>query len=456
MSGGLDFSFGFKGEGAEEVSRSGDHLRLLVAGLFSLENEFQIRKVSWENFDDIIGNLSIELPIQIDETKTIMLEIDEIDDLHPDEIYDNCSYFAQLRQLKKRLRSPDSFPQAAKELGLYEEPTTGKPISAGGDSLSELLGGAPSTDVEESSSTKTNQFIESLVRPYIIPNTDPKVDVCCNYVDELICASMKTILNDPNFKKIEASWRSLDLLIKSVESESNVQISLLNMPNASITNNVDQLTAVIKKNINSQGELDYFLLLEPFNQMEDLNAFSKAISNFEFYSFVNMSPELVGLTNYYASSDSDDWTSELTAQDEWNDFRARVSAKLTVSINRFLVRYPYGHQFDELDRFNFEELNSQSKHDNFLWGQVSVLSVYQLLREFEQTMKVSLPSGEKQINEMKCYHSKNGLGEVETLSPVEHWLSDKAVNVLFNLGLSVAQGMKSTDKVRLFLQTINN
>ena len=124
MSPHLDFSFGFGPGGRRK--EPGESTRILVLGDFSgrssrgevepLGNR-KPRKVDLDTFDDVFAMLAPQLRLDVSPDLTVTITPREIDDLHPDAIFQSVSAFDELRTLRARLADPKTFADAARTLG---------------------------------------------------------------------------------------------------------------------------------------------------------------------------------------------------------------------------------------------------------------------------------------------------------------------------------------------------
>src|SRR5688500_11613268 len=69
-----------------------------------------------DTFDKVFSKLNPRLDLDIDGNNTLSLEFDEIDDFHPDKIFQQVSLFSDLRDIRRRLLNENTFNEAAGEV----------------------------------------------------------------------------------------------------------------------------------------------------------------------------------------------------------------------------------------------------------------------------------------------------------------------------------------------------
>ena len=72
--------------------------------------------VDRDNFDEVLSRTGAEIQLAIGDG-SLHLRFSELDDFHPDRIFQNLAAFSKLRELRGRLSDPSTFQDAARELG---------------------------------------------------------------------------------------------------------------------------------------------------------------------------------------------------------------------------------------------------------------------------------------------------------------------------------------------------
>jgi predicted component of type VI protein secretion system len=114
----------FSGRGGRETIDSGARLAERAA-----------LKVDIDNFEDVLARLAprIELP-PVDEVGPLTtVTVDRLEDFHPDALYDTLPFFADLRDLHRRLMDSATFAAAAAELRLDASGSDERDVGAAPD-----------------------------------------------------------------------------------------------------------------------------------------------------------------------------------------------------------------------------------------------------------------------------------------------------------------------------------
>src|SRR4030095_12026924 len=107
-----------------ESSRTGvieePPFRILVLGDWSGDGEKKDLddrrpiEIDRDEFDDVFAKLGVALELDFPDGTIIPLEFSELDDFHPDAIFQKVPMFSELRDLRKRLKDEESFSSAGR------------------------------------------------------------------------------------------------------------------------------------------------------------------------------------------------------------------------------------------------------------------------------------------------------------------------------------------------------
>jgi len=86
--------------------------------------------VDRDNFDSVLAKIAPELNLPISDRGAFTLRFSELDDFHPDRLFERAEIFRRLREVRLRLSDPATFAAAAAELGVSLEPrAAARPIA---------------------------------------------------------------------------------------------------------------------------------------------------------------------------------------------------------------------------------------------------------------------------------------------------------------------------------------
>ncbi|HSI15157.1 MAG TPA: type VI secretion system contractile sheath large subunit, partial [Chthoniobacter sp.] len=195
-------------------------------------------KVDCDNVDEVIERLGLKLALPFGDA-SLEVEITNLDDLHPDQLYGKLPIFSELSALRKRLKSTATFAKAAKEVqgwagqfggGIEKNQGTARGLSVPVDGkLSDFaqLVGRPSAPA--ASEGGVEDLLKQVVAPYVVAAKDPRQDAMVAAVDKALTAMMGDVLHHPDFQAVEALWRSVDFLVRRLETDTQLQIVLLDI-----------------------------------------------------------------------------------------------------------------------------------------------------------------------------------------------------------------------------------
>ena len=430
--------------------------------------------VDRDNFEEIIASFKISLKLHIGDD-IVEVNINELDDFHPDELYENLESFSRLRSLRRRLKSNKTFSEAAEEIQswlpvkqegkeLTENNTEASAsIEAPSDNLlDDILGSHQQTAGSTSSeATHIDKLIRSIVAPYVEPAKDPRQDEMLVMLDVVTANHMRDILHHDDFQALESAWQSLYFLIKRLDTDSKLKIILLDVSKQELQADLavdDISTSVMYKKFcdRAEGDLPWSVLLGNYqfsDSIDDVLSLANigAIAEQAGAPFLSSANErLAGCESFSTTPDYEDWQYEISTgtRDAWKMLRqSSVASFIGLALPRFLLRLPYGKKSKPVESFQFEEMPEQHCHECYLWGNAAFLKVELMARNFKkQGWNMQLREEFQTDNLPVHYYTDDG----ETVSkPVaEVYLTEKAGEILNNSGLMTLWSVKNMDSIR--------
>lgn len=433
-------------------------------------------RVDRDNLEELPGKFGASLLLPpINGDSPLRIDFAELEDFHPDQLYDRLAIFQQLRQLRRSLQSPASFAAAAAEvrelLGAPPPAAKPKPTPAaappppGGSLLETIMeeagaGRAPSTPPPDA---PLQQLLHTLVAPHLLPATDEE-EALVAAVDDLIAALMRAILHHPDFQTLEAAWRGVQMLLSRLDTDDELQIFLLDLSQAEWAADLQssdllEETALARLLIGptqQMGAVPWALAAGVYNfagtdaEAELLGRMAQicACAGAPFISAATPSllgcPEGVDLGPYLNE------TKQLPVGQGrlWGVLRTLPEAVwLGLALSRLLLRLPYGSDTDPLDRFAFEEQEDTPQHDHYLWGN-PVFACCCLLGHNFLHQGCFQPATILDIEGLPLHIVTSG-GERSALPCAEYLLSLPAAEALLAAGLMPLLSFKQQDHIRL-------
>jgi type VI secretion system protein ImpC len=307
-------------------------------------------------------------------------------------------------------------------------------------------------------------FLQKVVAPHRLARIDEaKQAECIAIVDELMSAQMRAILHHPRFQATEALWRGLRFLVRRLDPDATLQLHALDVGKAELAGDLratdaleatDTYRLLVERTIGTPGGQPWDILLghytfEPSREdVELLGRLAKVARQAGAPFLTAASPRFVGVPSLAETPDPDRW--QPLAEPEAREALRRLpeASWLGLALPRFLLRLPYGPDTDPAEHFNFEEQSGTPEHEGYLWGSPAVACVClmgQAFRRYGWQMGRRL-GGELDGLPLHVYRQD---GESAVKPCAEAWLTERAAEVLFDLGLTPVLSVQGRDAVRV-------
>lgn len=420
--------------------------RVLVLGDFGAETPRPVL-VDRDNIDAVIEKLgvSVELPLAGE------IRFRRIDDFHPDHLYARLPMFQTLRETRRKLEDPDTFRETAAEF--IEPPRApAKPdvaaLLSSSSLLDQIVESSGEPEARHAPLDPFQSYLRRLVAPYGVAKPDPKQKELLAQVDAAVNGQMRVLLHEPAFQALEAAWRGVHMLVRSIESDVQIKVYILNFPFDKLR--VEMLAARDLK----QTRLYEVLVRE--TAVAGAARWSVLAGNYTF----GATPEDVevlarvallasaGDAPFVAAAhpDTESWE-KLPAF--WQELRSiPESAYVGLALPRFLMRMPYGAKTESVDTFDFEEMPGAPKHDEYLWGNPAFACMHLLVEAFAEEGWAMDPSQELFLRGLPL-HVHNQDGEAVSTPAAEVLMTQDDVERLMENGLMPLVSYKDQPLARL-------
>ncbi len=461
---------------------------IMVLGGFSCDanrgpvSDRGLIEIDRDNFDATIARLGVRLDLEMGGER-LPLEFADLDDFHPDQIFRRVPIFAELRDLRKRLKDESTFNAAAREVrerfgGLEADdgpamdndvPDSASEADAPTENLLDAIltkpsGGGPPPRTGVSSDIAN--LVSDLVRPLLVLVNENEQAQMVAAVDAATSGLMNGILRDPKFQELEAAWRGLFFLVRRTETSSELKIHLCDIAKDELTDNLKSSSSLaetivyrhlIRDSIEIPGSEPFAVVLGNYafdGNVDDVATLMRlgklvAAANAPFIS--HMRPDVLGVHSLADSPDPSTWrtSDETEATKLWATLRGQAEAEFIGMVTpRFLARLPYGADTDPLDTFAFEEFGEGSNHDHYVWAN-GCFAAGQLLAESFAGHGWEMGRQLKQDLEGLPVHVYKASGQTVYKPCSEVLLTDAAVHKLMDLGFMPLMTYKNSDRVKL-------
>ncbi len=430
------------GEESEELPRPepDTQFRILVAGDFTGGSGRSRRaiEVDRDNFDAVMARLAPALRLPFGSVEE-PLEFCELDDFHPDRLFERLPPFQALRSLRRRLADDSTFREAAAQMLPPEAPQQpAGPPPEDADILRAMLGEAPRAPAPPRARGDWDRMLGEMVSKYTVPKPDPRQPELIAQTDAAITGEMRAVLHHPAFQALEAAWRGLYFLVRRLETGEALKIFLLDLPPEELltSGGLGALRRVaVYEGAGTIGVPPWAVIAGMYSfsgEHEGVLAQIAGIARAAGAPFLSgLGQSVVGLKGVF---------------DELR--RSPVARWVGLAMPRFLLRLPYGKQTDETETFAFEEMPDPAEHERYLWGNPAIACAYLLGESFSRYGWDMRPGVLRDIDGLPL-HLYESEGEKHLKPCAEVLMTEEAAELLIGRGFIPLASLKDTDRVKV-------
>lgn len=488
MPGRTEFQFTLPKSGSTPARRGSDTpLRILVMADFSGRAHREAPAASIDlasrppvavdadHFNAVMARMAptLRLPLEAESGGALTVGFSQIDDFHPDSLYQRLDLFQSLRRSRARLLDPASFAEAAAEL----TPQTGpEPVHSGPPGPTEdeaalferLLGHPPATPsasgppAAETAAMQT--LLQAVVRPHIV-HTDPRQSAWVAAVDTALGERMRAILHQPAFQALEATWRGAHGLVANLDDEA-ARVFLLDVTQQELLSDLRAAGG------QPRATGIHALLIERGVQMPDGEPWSVLVGDFSFGTepediallaamgslaahaggpfLAAAEPGVLGCDSAAALADPARWT-PLPAKAEQNWLalrRCEVAPWIGLALPRVLLRLPYGRKTDPVERIEFEEMLGGRDPEAYLWGNPAFVCARLIAAAFAENGWNFTPGDVLELDDLPAHVYEEA--DQRVMQPAtEVLLGEQAMQAVLARGIMPLLGHRQRNATRL-------
>lgn len=458
---------------AQEVTPSVFKI-LVLADFGSTKSWGRPQAVDCDDLDDVMQRLGVHVKLQLPNSgPSIEFPVSKFEEFHPDELYSHLELFGSLRSNREKLLDPTEFADTlhAMRTGGSTVESSGRDASkdaaTGADVLSQAIDRtptqqAPLEDQLLAGTLDWDAYVRQLVAPYLVDRPDPLQAEMVAKLDETIADSMRQLLHQPAFQQLEATWTGVRLLTQRLDTGRSLQIAVLPVSFADLQADLEQdelqhteLYRQLITEVAEQGEAPWSLIVGDYNwsaQEEHCRLLGRiaricSAAGAAFVSGAN--PQIAGCGGFDTTDDIEDWTplpDEVTHA--WNQLRELTdSERVVLTLPRIIGRRVYGAETDPIESFAFEEFNSESVHDDYLWINAAYGLAVLSGQDFLENGASIGPRRHEELDRLPihCYQED---GEECLQACAEAFLTDRIAARFADLGLTVARSVRNDGAVR--------
>ncbi|MDT8302285.1 MAG: type VI secretion system contractile sheath large subunit [Sedimentisphaerales bacterium] len=440
----------------------------------------KLNQVDVDKIDELPAKLGVEIhvPIGNEDSSRIAIRFDEMDDFHPDRIFERLDVFQELKAIRKRLQNPTTFAEAASQVRRWVagEPDSNNSKAAevqngsaelkesDSDTIERLLGKKPEGSARQF--VDLDKLIHEIVKPYIVPAPHPQQAELVAQIDQTISSQMRALLHNPDFKELEAAWSSLHFLVNQIQTDENLKLYIGDISKAELEADLSSTNQIkssgiyrllVEQSTGTQGA-------EPWAILVGCYTFDKTAEDVDLLrglgqlAHVVKAPFLSSAGSHFAGCESIaltpdpdnwQWQADSVTEQRWQELRNSFEASsIGLVLPRLLLRLPYGKNTEPIYQFDFNELSDCTDHEEYLWGNPAIICAC-LLAEAFGTSGWSLTGALQQELIGLPIHVYKSKGETCVTPCAETILTERAMQKLIEKGLMPLLSIKGRDAVRI-------
>ena len=375
----MDFRFG-KSNKQRLKPEPGVPLRMLVMANFgghASQSEVRTgplarpRRVNIDSLPSVCTALAPRVRIGLGDQAPFTPTFADLDEFHPDHLYASLDLFAPMRELRRQIQNPQTFAAATARLGVESQAAASPPGASSEDGdIQRLLGRASTAADKSTAPASATSVVDAMIRQalgsHITAKADPRQADLLAVIDQTSAGLMRALLHQPAFQSVEAAWRGLDFLVRSLEVEEDVQVFALDT-------SLDEMGAAFAASP-TLAESDLSRLLAdncadaPWSLLVSLAPYQPTAGHAALLARLGAIAQDGGAV-LLAGMDWAAWAAGFASaadQHAWQELRGSAcAASIGMALPRMLLRLPYGKKSEPVERFNFEE---QPQAEEYLWG----------------------------------------------------------------------------------------
>lgn len=290
-------------------------------------------------------------------------------------------------------------------------------------------------------------------------------------LDDLITNQLNEIMHDPNFQKLEGSWRGLNYLVMNTETATHLKLRLMNITKKELLDDLEKAVEfdqsqmfkkIYEEEYGTFGGHPYSCLVGDFEftrhpqDMELLQKISQVAAAAHAPFLTAADPKLFDLDSFEHLGVPRDLSKifESLEMIKWTSFRATEDSRyVAMLLPRVLMRLPYGANTLPAEGLNFEEDVAGADTSKFCWTNPAYILGQRITNAFslyKWTAAIRGVEGGGIVEGLPAYTFKTTDGDIALKCPTETAITDRREKELSDLGFISLCHCKGTDYAAFF------
>ena len=308
-------------------------------------------------------------------------------------------------------------------------------------------------------------------------DTEAMINARIAQIDHLISGQLNEVMHNPEFQKLEGSWRGLQYLVSQSETGESMKIRVMNTSKKDLLKDMekasefDQSTLfkkIYEEEFGMFGGASYGAIIGDYefsNHPQDMALLEKisqvaAAAHAPFISAA--SAGLFNWDSYEELGGPRDLAKVFQGADyaKWRSFRETEDSRyVALALPHILMRLPYGQDNVPVETFNYEEDIDGTNSSKYLWGNAAYALGTRLTDAFAKyswCAAIRGVEGGGLVEGLPVHTFKTDEGDVALKCPTEIAITDRREKEFADLGFVPLVHCKGTDYAAFFsTQTAN-
>jgi type VI secretion system protein ImpC len=335
------------------------------------------------------------------------------------------------------------------------------------------------TSARERGKNLVKEFVEQVLEGSMTlgRDADQMITARIAQIDHLVSIQLNEILHQPQFQKLEATWRGLRYLLDQSETSTMLKIRILNTSKRELLRDLQRAAEFDQSALFKKVYEEEFGIFggEPFGALIGDYEFSKHPEDLELLEKISQvaagahapflsaaSAELLNLPSFTTLDQPRDIGKifDSTEFAKWKSFRQSEDSKyVCLTCPHILMRLPYGKDTKPVDGFNYEEGVDGTDHTKYLWGNAAYALGAKITQAFAQygwCTAIRGVEGGGLVEGLPAHTFRTDEGDVALKCPTEIAITDRREKELADQGLVPLVHCKGSDKAAFFsIQSAN-
>jgi type VI secretion system protein ImpC len=297
-------------------------------------------------------------------------------------------------------------------------------------------------------------------------------------IDKAMSKQLAAVMHNPDFQKLEGSWRGLHHLVMNSETSANLKIKVFNVSKRDLFKDLTRAVEfdqsqtfkkLYENEFGSPGGEPYAALIGDYefsNHPDDVELLSKMsnVSAAAFCPFISAtSPGMLGFQEWGELSKPRDLEKifESAEYAKWRGFRDSDDSRfVTLVMPRVLARVPYGAATKPIDEFGYEECEMDEygrhkpvPHDHYSWMNAAYVMGTKLTDAFAKygfCTAIRGAEGGGKVEGLPAHVFVSDDGDPDLKCPTEVGITDRREAELSKMGFLPLCHYKNTDYAVFF------